>query len=331
MANAATASMSKVKPKKAIGYERSGMILFNNINQINTFDQRTPRAIKQRYEETKPKNVRSQSTVDATTAGSSANYLMWAKQQPITKKQLRYDSQALKPAPKTSKTKLEIEKNLAQSLEHSPDYRLKKHNNYDNTVANASRKVLEENQLQKYYDRKPAFTSSRNANQPDSFINLGHSVGPGGRAILYASVKKNVYEKAVPTKSDRAPVPDASQIHTRNEQAKAINSWNHYDSNIKNLISIQSKIIDSKNYELDSRANSINDFGYQPLLGETIDKKRKIDGILLEQTKGRSPEERLPLFKRKFTPITSYVKNLHDTRITHLYDNKLNVFRPNIN
>ena len=97
------------------------------------------------------------------------------------------------------------------------------------------------------------------------------------------------------------------------------------------MIGIQTKIIDSKNYELDSRANSINDYGYQPLLNSAIDNKRKIDGIMLDQTKGRNPEERLPLYKRKFTPITSYVKQLHDTRISALYDNKLNVFRPNIN
>ena len=80
-------------------------------------------------------------------------------------------------------------------------------------MANASRKVLEESHLQKLFDRKPAFTSSRNASQPKSFINLGHSVGPGGRAVLYASVKKGVYDKAVPTKTERAPVGDASQIH----------------------------------------------------------------------------------------------------------------------
>ena len=62
-----------------------------------------------------------------------------------------------------------------------------------------------------------------------------------------------------------------------------------------------------------------------------LDKRREVDGILLESTKGKDPNERLPAYKRKYTQITQYVKQLHDTRVSHLYDNKMNVFRPNIN
>jgi hypothetical protein len=58
MNGSAMRTMSKVKPEHTIGYKRSGMILFNNINQVNTGDQKTPRAIKSRVEELKqPKPV----------------------------------------------------------------------------------------------------------------------------------------------------------------------------------------------------------------------------------------------------------------------------------
>jgi hypothetical protein len=39
-------------------------------------------------------------------------------------------------------------------------------------------------------------------------------------------------------------------------------NWNHYDTNINNEISIQKKIVSRKNYELDSRAQSIKNYGY---------------------------------------------------------------------
>ena len=176
------------------------MILFNNINQVNTIDQRTPRAIKSRVEEHKTpmavvRNDRNNSMIDP--AGTSENYKQWAANTHVKSKRYTQRPSSLN----TSKTKFEIEKNIEQSQNYSPEFRLKKNNNYDNIVANASRKVLEESKLKRYFDRKPAFTSSRNASQPDSFINLGHSVGPGGRAVLYASVKKNVYARAVPTKT----------------------------------------------------------------------------------------------------------------------------------
>lgn len=93
----------------------------------------------------------------------------------------------------------------------------------------------------------------------------------------------------------------------------------------------QKKILNSKNYELDSRAQGIQDFGYQPLFEGELDKRRNVDGILLDQTKGKHPEERLPAYRKKFTPITTYMKSLHDSRITQLYGGKMNLCRPNLN
>ena len=64
-------------------------------------------------------------------------------------------------------------------------------------------------------------------------------------------------------------------------------------------------------------------FGYQPLYGKDLENKRNIEGILLDQVKGKDPSERLPEYKRKFTPITTYMKKLYDSRITHLYGNAI--------
>ena len=67
------------------------------------------------------------------------------------------------------------------------------------------------------------------------------------------------------------------------------------------------------------RSQGVQKYGYQPLYGQDLENKTKIEGILFDQVKGKEPEHRLPMYKRKFTPITSYMKKLHDCRITHLY------------
>ena len=64
-------------------------------------------------------------------------------------------------------------------------------------------------------------------------------------------------------------------------------------------------------------------YGYQPLYDKDLENKRKIDGILFDQVKGKEPEQRLPMYKRKYTPITTFMKKCHDTRITHLYGGKI--------
>ena len=78
--NGFMSSMQKQKPKQCRGYLRSGMILFNNINQVNVGGQKTPRAGKRTVEPTTP-----QPEVIKTLeggAGSSENYKRWVKQNP---------------------------------------------------------------------------------------------------------------------------------------------------------------------------------------------------------------------------------------------------------
>ena len=152
----------------------------------------------------------------------------------------------------------EIEKNIEQSASYSPEYRLKKANNYDNTIANAPRMVLEETKLQKYFHRKPSFSTTRATKFVNSpYINLGHSQGPAGRAVLYGTVRKENFEKKNSSQNTNR-LSKSSHVHKRNQLAASIKSWNHYDSNLKNEIGIQKKIIESKNNELDQRAISIN-------------------------------------------------------------------------
>ena len=43
-------------------------------------------------------------------------------------------------------------------------------------------------------------------------------------------------------------------------------AWNHYDANINNNLVEQRKILYSKNYELDSRAWGLKDYGVQPYM-----------------------------------------------------------------
>ena len=81
--------------------------------------------------------------------------------------------------------------------------------------------------------------------------------------------------------------------------------------------------MDARAYEFDNRANGVQKYGYQPLYSKDLQQKRNIEGILLSQVKGKDPVDRLPSYSRKFTPITTYMKKLHDARITHLYGNKM--------
>lgn len=57
----------------------------------------------------------------------------------------------------------------------------------------------------------------------------------------------------------------------------------------------------------------------QPTYDRSLEKKRLVDGIMLEHAKGKDPQDRLPAYKRKFTPITAYAKNQKDTRVTRLH------------
>ena len=54
---------------------------------------------------------------------------------------------------------------------------------------------------------------------------------------------------------------------------------------------------------------------------------------MLETTKGRCESNNLPQFKKSFTPITSFMKNLKDTKVTKDFggNGKYLATRPNLN
>ena len=71
--------MQKQQPKHTRGYLRSGMILFNNINQVNVGGQKTPRASGGRTIE-EPQTPQPEVIERVIgTAGSVENYRMWAR------------------------------------------------------------------------------------------------------------------------------------------------------------------------------------------------------------------------------------------------------------
>lgn len=56
----------------------------------------------------------------------------------------------------------------------------------------------------------------------------------------------------------------SSKIEFKNSLTKKFNEWSYFDGNINHNLVEQRKIVDRKNYELDSRASALKDFGYQP-------------------------------------------------------------------
>ena len=110
-----------------------------------------------------------------------------------------------------------------------------------------------------------------------------------------------------------------------------LKKWNHFDSNMNNYLIEQRKILYSKNYELDSRASGLKDYGVQPLMGKVLQNKRSIEKILLDQTKGKSLEDRVPAYKKNYTPITQYFKSVVDARITKEGGGKISSLRSNLN
>lgn len=222
-----------------------------------------------------------------------------------------------------------VQKTIDQAQQYSPDFTLKKINHYDNTVKNVPRAVVEKHELSKAF-RRDHQIRGRNSEKPATFVNLGSSLGPGNRAVLYAAVPKT--EATQTTVSARGSPRDdlkvADYLDTRIESFK---NWNHYDTNMNNQLVHHKKVVNSKLYELDSRAQGIRAYGYQPLFEGHLEKKRRVEGILLDQTLGKSPEDRLPAYKKKYTPITTFVKSLHDSKVTNLHGGKHNVLRPNLN
>ena len=190
---------------------------------------------------------------------------------------------------------------------------MKKLNNYDNTVKNLPRHIHEKFDISTYFPKRDQI-DNRN-------MSLGHAAGTAGRAFLYAaSAKKedmpsmfNSSMGVVKSQSNKKTKPNFNKLDFKVKSGQFIKEWNHFDSNINNTIVEQRKILHQKNYELDSRAWGLKDFGAQPFFGKEIAKQREINEIMLNQTKGKSPDERVPDFKKRFTPISTYMKSLKDS------------------
>ena len=82
---------------------------------------------------------------------------------------------------------------------------------------------------------------------------------------------------------------------------------------------------------MDSRAWGLKDYGMQPFIGKELNKTREINEIILNQTKGKSPDERVPDYKKRFTPITTYMKSLKDSQVTPQYGSYYSQYRSNLN
>lgn len=202
-------------------------------------------------------------------------------------------------------------------INYSPEYKLNKLNFYDNTVRNASRKLYETCDFSRDYPREGE-SKSKSLVADDKRINLGHFMGPGARTVMYGSWTKKKQQQKPSTAVDQ------TRLNLSNKPLiSEIRGQKHYDSNIKNEIAYQQNLLEQKANELDMRSQGVHKYGYQPYYKKDLENKRKIEGILFDQVQGREPENRLPAYKRKFTPITTYMKKLHDSRITHLYGNKM--------
>ena len=85
-----------------------------------------------------------------------------------------------------------------------------------------------------------------------------------------------------------------------------------YDSNISDAIREQHKIVKSKNYELDNRAWALKDYGCQPLIGHKCNERRAMENINLLSDRPK-PDIALPVYKKNWTPISSFQKSLKDS------------------
>jgi len=126
------------------------------------------------------------------------------------------------------------------------------------------------------------------------------TVAPGNIAYSYTVCKgspsdsPSAYHGPPPRSSTGDGGQLASKLDYKVHQADKINKWNHYDSNMTANLVEQRKILYSKNYELDSRAWGLKDFGCQPFMTNKLDQHRKIDNVLFKHVRGKEPEERVP-------------------------------------
>lgn len=308
----------KVKPHYK-GYVRSGQMLFNNINQMNTWDYSLPKA-----DEVQRRGGREQHSQSVHLDDRLESVLKWDEVRKNDTKML--PGGAHSPV----KHKEYMQRTIDQAQQYSPDYTLKKINHYDNTLKNLPRAVVEKYDISKLYDREFQL-KGRNQEKPATFVNLGSAPGPGNRAVLYAAIPKKDSTTQLSASVGGSPRADLKVADYLDTKIGSFKDWQHYDTNMNNQLVHHKKVVNSKLYELDSRAQGIRKYGYQPLFEGDLEKKRRVEGILLDQTLGKSPEDRLPAYKKKYTPITTFVKSLHDCKVTSLHGGKHSVLRPNLN
>ena len=82
-------------------------------------------------------------------------------------------------------------------------------------------------------------------------------------------------------------------------------------------------MVERKNYELDSRAYAIKDYGYQPFSKYDLGRKCEIDNIALTHATIPKAHERLSPYKLHYTPITTYQKQLIDKKIKPVSSKRL--------
>jgi len=160
-------------------------------------------------------------------------------------------------------------------------------------------------------------------------LKINSVYGSNGRTFNYVSKASSQFGKKFQSPKDKVVFKD--KIDYKNDMLKTQKNWNHFDSNMNNYLVEQRKIIYSKNYEIDSRAWGLKDYGVQPMIGQQLKNSRKINGILLDQTQGKSHEDRVPLFKKNYTPITSYQKAIIDAKVTTQGGSNISSLRPYLN
>mmetsp|Transcript_11125 Transcript_11125/g.18666 ORF Transcript_11125/g.18666 Transcript_11125/m.18666 type:complete len:224 (+) Transcript_11125:863-1534(+) len=97
-----------------------------------------------------------------------------------------------------------------------------------------------------------------------------------------------------------------------------LNQFSHFDSNIYNSIKENRRIVDRKNYELDSRAQSIKDYGFQPFLKRDLERKIKFEGSLFKERNDLGYKENFESKFKNYTPISQYQKEMIDCKYTDM-------------
>jgi hypothetical protein len=173
--------------------------------------------------------------------------------------------------------------NLELSQKHSPDFNLKKFNNYDNTVKYADKKVFSEFNIHHNYkkDNQRDHKTLKNLDSPDTHFNLASSAfGPGKKTHLFATTQKRSRSNLnadIDNSDMSVPTTTSTNMKIKQSKAQMYKQNSIYDSNLSNLLTENRKIIARKNYELDSRAYGLKDFGIQPQMNNKLTIKRNID------------------------------------------------------